>query len=615
MISVKQSFKKEVTVLTQKKITKSSKRLFFILLMLIFIFLGITGRLFYIMSIKSPDYKAQAIRQWTNYIDIPARRGRILDRNGMEIAVSMNSYRVDLDMATLRSTLISKKMNIEQLASQLSPMLAMSPDEVSAILNKTSSNGIPIKFAILARGIDKPQIDKINALKIRGLITSSDSKRYYPNNNFLSGVLGYVNLEGKGVSGVELSYDKELYGTPGHTTFEADRNNSQLPYGNSEYTAPINGKDIVLTIDENIQSIAEKAAQKALTDNKAKSVTITVMDPKTGEILAMVSKPDFDPNNPTKNLKDKTNKNIDAVVKNNAVQNSFEPGSIFKVITAYAAMKENVANENSTFTCNGSLNVDGTIINCWNLNGHGIESFVDIIKNSCNVGFMKLGQQLGKGRLTYYTSLFGFGQKTGIDLPGESIGIVKSADKINNVDLSSLAFGQGLSVTAVQYLAALNSVANGGTLIKPHVMKQITHTDENNKVITDKTFSDFDKKAILDTSTAVTLRTYLEKVVSLPTGVGHNAFIDGYHIAGKTGTAQKANPKGGGYEADKYFSSFAGMAPADDPKITLLVSVDEPDPSNYYAGQVSAPVAKDLFNEIFDYMILKGELSLEKTAN
>jgi stage V sporulation protein D (sporulation-specific penicillin-binding protein) len=506
-------------------------------------------------------------------------------------------------------------MTTAQLAAKLSPMLSMSTDEISAILNKISSNGVPIKFAILARGIDKPQIDKINALKIRGLITSSDSKRYYPNNNFLSGVLGYVNLEGKGVSGVELSYNKELYGTPGHTTFEGDRNKSQLPYGNSEYTAPINGKDVILTVDENIQSIAEKAAQKALTDNKAKSVTITVMDPKTGEILAMVSKPDFDPNNPTKNLKEKNNKSLDDVLKNNAVQNSLEPGSIFKVITAYAAMKENVANENSTFTCNGSLNVDGTTISCWDLNGHGTESFVDIIKNSCNVGFMKLGQQLGKGRLTYYVSLFGFGQKTGIDLPGESIGIVKKPDTMNNVDLSSLAFGQGLSVTAVQYLAALNSVANGGTWIRPHIMKQITHIDENNKVLTDKTFSDFGKKAILDTSTAATLRTYLEKVVSLPTGVGHNAFIDGYHIAGKTGTAQKANPKGGGYEADKYFSSFAGMAPADDPKITLLVSVDEPDPSNYYAGQVSAPVAKDLFNEIFDYMILKGELSLSKTTN
>ncbi|WPC44809.1 stage V sporulation protein D [Clostridium sp. JS66] len=602
-------------MLVQKKKNKSSKKSFFILVMLIFIFLGLVGRLFYIMHIKSPVYKAKALDQWTNDYEIPARRGRILDRNGMEIAVSMNAYRVDLDMVTLRESLINKKMSMEQLAAKLSTILNTSTDKLSDTLNRTSSNGIPIKFAILARGIDKPQVDKIKELNIRGIIISSDSKRYYPNNNFLAGVLGYVNLEGKGVSGVELNYDKELSGTPGRTTYEADRNSTQLPYGNSDYKAPVNGKDLVLTIDENIQSIAEKAAQKALTDNKAKSVTITVMDPKTGEILAMVNKPDFDPNNPGKDSKGNAVKSVDDAVKNIAVQSAFEPGSIFKVITSYAAMKENVANENSSFYCNGSVKVDKYPINCWNLNGHGAESFVDIIKNSCNVGFVQLGLQLGKGRLGYYVSLFGFGQKTGIDLPGESNGIVKDPNKLTNFDLASLAFGQGLSVTAVQYLAAFNSVANGGTWIRPHIMKQITHSDENNNPVVDKTFTDLGKKSILDSNTAATLRTYLEKVVSLPTGVGHNAFIDGYHIAGKTGTAQKANPKGGGYESDKYFSSFAGMAPEDDPKITLLVSVDEPDPSNYYGSQVSAPVAKDLFSQIFNYMIMKGQLSLDKPAN
>ncbi|NMM62344.1 stage V sporulation protein D [Clostridium sp. P21] len=615
MIAKKPSYKKEVTILVQKKKNNSSKKLFFILVMLIFIFLGIVGRLFYIMRVKSPNYKSLALKQWTNDFEIPARRGRILDRNGMEIAVSMNAYRVDLDMVTLKDSLLNKKMTMDQLAAKLSPILNMPTDKISAVFNRTTPTGTPIKFAILSRGIDKPQVDKINELKIKGLIISSDSKRYYPNNNFLASVLGYVNLEGKGVSGVELNYDKELSGIPGRTTFEADRNSTQLPYGNSDYKAPVNGKDIVLTIDENIQSIAEKAAQKALTDNKAKSVTITVMDPKTGEILAMVSKPDFDPNNPGKDSKGNAVKSIDDTVKNIAVQSAFEPGSIFKVITSYAAIKENVANENSTFYCNGSLKVDGHTINCWDLNGHGTETFGDIIKNSCNVGFMKLGQQLGKGRLGYYVSLFGFGQKTGIDLPGESIGIIKNPDKLNNVDLSSLAFGQGLSVTAVQYLSALNSVANGGTWIRPHIMKQITHADENNNPVVDKTFNNFGKKEILDANSVSTLKGYLEKVVSLPTGVGHNAFIDGYHIAGKTGTAQKANPKGGGYEADKYFSSFAGMAPVDDPKITLLVSVDEPDPSNYYAAQVSAPVAKDLFSEIFNYMIMKGQLSLNKTGN
>jgi len=566
------------------------------------------------MVIDGPEYKAKALKQWTSDLEIPAKRGQILDRNGLELAVSMNSYRLDLDMMTLRQTLINKKITNEQLSEKLSSVINMPADEISKILNKTSSDGKPIRFSVLIRGIDKSQADQVNALNFRGIIISSDSKRYYPNNAFLSSVLGFVNGEGKGVSGVELTYDKELSGTPGSSMFQTDNRNSQLPFADPQYSAPVNGKDLILTIDENIQLIAERAATKALSASKAKSVTITVMDPKTGEILAMVSKPDFDPNNPYKKDTKKTNKSIQDLLQIPAVQTSFEPGSIFKVITTYAAMKENVANENSNFMCNGSLNIDGHTIYCWNRDGHGAESFVDIIKNSCNVGFMQLGKSLGKEKLTSYTSQFGFGHKTGIDLPGEASGIVKNADQINNVDLATFAFGQGLSVTAVQYLAAFNAIANGGTWIRPHIMKEIGHIDENNKTTIDKQFSDFGKKQIVDAATATTLRGYLEQVVSK--GVGNNAFIEGYHIAGKTGTAQKANPKGGGYETDKYFSSFAGMAPANDPKVTLLVSIDEPDPTiNYYAGQVSAPVAKGLFNDIFSYMIMKGQLSLNNASN
>jgi len=562
------------------------------------------------MVVKSPEYKAKAVKQWTNNLQIPAKRGQILDRNGLELAVSINSYRLDLDMSSLRQTLMDKKMTSDQLIEKLSPIIDMPADQISKILNKTSPDGIPIRFAVLTRGLNKSQADKVTDLDYRGIIISSDSKRYYPNNAFLSSVLGYVNSDGGGVSGVELTYDKELSGTPGSTIFQTDNKSSQLPYVDSEYSAPVNGKDLVLTIDENIQLIAEKAATKALSSSGAKSVTITVMDPKTGEILAMVSKPDFDPNNPYKKDTKKTDESNQELLQVNAVQNSFEPGSIFKVITAYASMKENVANENSFFVCSGSLNVDGHSIYCWNRDGHGTESFIDIIKNSCNVGFMQLGKSLGKEKLTSYTKQFGFGEKTGIDLPGESPGIIKSAAKMNNVDLATLAFGQGLSVTAVQYLAAFNSIANGGTWIRPHIMKEVRHTDENNKTTIDNQFNDFGKKQIVDAATASTLRGYLEQVVS--NGVGKNAFIEGYHIAGKTGTAQKANPNGGGYEADKYFSSFAGMAPANDPKVTLLVSIDEPDPSiNYYAGEVSAPVAKELFNDIFNYMIMKGELSLK----
>ncbi|MBC2579570.1 stage V sporulation protein D [Clostridium sp. DJ247] len=603
--------------MVQKKNTKKieiSKKLISIFFIFALVFLVVTIRLFYVMGLKATGYKARAEQQWMNKLNIPAKRGKILDRNGKELAVSLDCYRIDLDLNTLRQTLMSKKTSNEDLALKISPILNMSNEQVLKILNLTSPSGIPASFATLARGINKPQADQIEALKIRGIIVSSDSKRYYPNNNFLSSVLGHIDSEGKGVSGVEVSYDKDLSGIPGNISFQADnRNRRALPYDDSQYISPVDGKDIILTIDENIQLIAEKAAEKALVDNKAKSVTITIMDPKTGEILAMVSKPDYDPNNPNKLTKyNKDPKLISKYWQNNAVQNTFEPGSIFKVITAYAAMETNLVKESDTFVCNGSLKVDGHTINCWRREGHGTESFVDILKNSCNVGFMEVGKKLGKQNLADYEKKFGFGQKTGIDLPGEASGIIKDASKMNNVDLAALSFGQGISVTSVQYLAAFNSIANGGTWIRPHVMKKIIHTDENNKTITDKEYSDFNKKQIVDGNTAATLKGYLEQVVT--SGVANNAFIDGYHIAGKTGTAQKALPNGGGYETDKYFSSFAGMAPANDPKITLLVSIDEPNPAKYYGGQVSAPVAKELFENIFNYMIMKGDLSLGQSG-
>lgn len=581
------------------------KRLRVIFSLLILTFIFIIGRLFYIMTFKSSEYEEKAINQWDNKITISAKRGRILDRNGNGIAISADAYRVDIDMNTLRQTLVDKKMSNADLVSKLSSVLNMDKDRVAKILNSNSQNGIPLKFVVLARKVEKSTADKINALKIRGIVTSSDQKRYYPNGAFLANVLGSTNGDGDGVAGVELSYNKELSGSAGSEIFQSDSRRRELPDGDFQYTAPVDGKDLTLTIDESIQQFAEKAAQKALIDNKAKAVTITVMDPNNGEILAIVNKPDYNPNSPQEG-----GKNFDSIQsmwKNSAIENSFEPGSIFKVITAAAAMEENVVKENDTFVCNGSTKVAGRTINCWKVDGHGTETFVDIIKNSCNVGFMEVGRRLGKEKLNDHIYKFKFGQKTGIDLTGEAEGIIKKTENIGPVDLATISFGQGDAVTAVQYMAAFNAIANGGTWIRPHIMKQISHIDKDDKLVVDKQFDNFGKERVLDEKISVTLRSYLEKVVT--DGVGAPAFVDGLHVAGKTGTAQKSNPKTGGYAVGKYMSSFAGMAPANNPKITVLISVDEPDPANYYAGQTAAPVAKDLFNDIFNYLVLKGAVA------
>ncbi|AGK97735.1 stage V sporulation protein D [Clostridium pasteurianum] len=579
-------------------------RLFFVLLIFILIFSLLICRLFKVNVILSPKYKKMAIDQWTSEVKISAKRGRILDRNGQELAVSGNVYRIDLDLSTIRTDLNStKKMDMNTLAQKLAEDTGMKPEDVSKLLNYKLPNGSPAGSATLIRRVEKSVADKVSQLKVNGIIVSPDTKRYYVNNNFLAQVLGHTNSDGKGLTGVELEYDNYLSGTPGKRIAEIGRNSSNLPYTISDYTKPVNGKDVVLTIDENIQEFAEKNAEQALSDNKAKAVSIVVANPKNGEILAMVNKPDYNPNDPWQ--KGKSFNELQSEWRNRAVNDAYEPGSIFKVITATAAMEEKVVKATDQFNCTGSITIAKKIIHCWKRTGHGQESFVDIIKNSCNVGFAALGQRLGAANLNKWINDFGFGQKTGIDLPGEAKGIIKPTNKISPVDVATIAFGQANTVSMVQYLSAFDAVANNGVWVKPHVMKKIVHYDSNNKEIVDKNYDDYGTKKIMDENVAKELRGYLEQVIS--DGGGKKAFIDGYHIAGKTGTAQKPNPNGGGYESGKYVASFAGMAPANDPQVTVMISIDEPDPSNYYAGQIATPVAKQMFSDIFNYLNIKAD--------
>jgi stage V sporulation protein D (sporulation-specific penicillin-binding protein) len=569
------------------------------------------GRMFYIMVYQSQKLKSLAINQWTSEVKIDAKRGRILDRNGRELAVSANVYRVDLDMNTLRDTMKEKKLSQDEIAEKLSGALAMDKGEVSKVLGKTLPGGLPLGSATLKRRIEKEEADKVRNLNLRGVLISADTKRYYPNNNFLAHVLGHTNSDGNGLTGVELNYNKELSGTPGVRIAETDRKSKELPYTISEYTKPIDGKDVVLTIDDMIQHFVEKAADQALKDNQAKAVSIVVMDPKNGEVLAMVNKPDYNPNDPW--IKGMSYDELQKSWRNRSVSDTFEPGSIFKVITATAALEENAVSENDKYTCGGSFTVGKKIIHCWKTSGHGEQSFVDILKNSCNVGFASVGKKVGKENLYKYIKKFGFGEKTGIDLPGEAKGIIKKPENISEIDLATISFGQTNTVSPIQFITGFNAIANGGTLIKPHVMKEISHYDDekDNKVI-DKQFdiSGDNSKQIIDANKASQLRGYLEKVVS--EGGGKKAFIEGYHIGGKTGTAQKAGQ--GGYQPGKYISSFIGMAPANDPRITVLVSIDEPDPSNYYAGQITAPVAQQVFNDIFNYLAMKSDADSQDIA-
>ena len=564
------------------------------------------------MIVKGVDYKEKAILQWTSDVRIAAKRGRILDRNGEELAISANVFRVDLDLNSLRETTTKNKLTMKDIAPGLAQILGMESKDVLTILTKTNSKGKLIGSAILKRRIEKATSDKITDFSkkynLRGIVITGDTKRYYPNDNFLASVLGHTNSDGNGLTGVELYYNKFLSGVPGMKISETDRKSEALPYTISDYTKPIDGKDVVLTIDEMIQFFCEKAASQAMIDNKAAAVSIVAMNPKNGEILGMVNKPDYNPNDPWD--LSKTYDENQKVWRNRSVSDTFEPGSIFKVFTATAAMEEGLVKEDDKFFCTGSTIVGGRAIKCWKTTGHGAENFVDILKNSCNVGFMELGRRLGAEKLNKYIYLFGFGKETGVDLNGEASGIIRKTKDVTPVDVATTSFGQSNTLSVVQYLTAFNAIANGGKLITPHVMKEIVDYDETNTKKVLQAYSNYNERRIVDEGVAKQLRGYLEQVVE--SGGGKKAFIAGYHIAGKTGTAQKVI--NGVYAPQKYVSSFAGMAPANDPQITILINIDEPDPSNYYGGQIATVVGKQVFNDIFNYLSLKSDASSEEVG-
>ena len=556
------------------------------------------------MIVKRDEYSSRAEEQWTSEVSIDARRGRILDRNGVELAVSANVYRIDFDLNSVRQYLKNNSLTNADIAGKIADAVAMEESKVMEKLETKLASGANAGSATLIRRIEKEAADKVNNLNIDGVIVSPDTKRYYPKGEFLAHVLGSTNVDGQGLTGVELQYNEHLSGVPGVRISEIERNEENLSYTISNFTEPIDGKDVTLTIDSKIQAIAEKVAEKGLVDNQAKRVSIMVMNPNNGEILAMVNKPDFDPNNPFDGFEDFSGETdgekLQKMWRNSLVNDTFEPGSIFKVVTMVTALEEGIASESDTFECGGSLQVGSHTIKCWKTSGHGSQILPQILQNSCNVGFMKLGEKIGKETLNEYIKKLGFGKTTGIDLPGEASGIVKKTENITESDLATISFGQTNTVTAIQYMQAFNALANGGSLIQPHIMKEVSHYNSDDTKVIDETYEPVISKNVLSDKSTATLRDYLERTIN--EGGSNKSYIEGYHIGGKTGTAQKVNSVTGGYESGKYISSMAAMAPVDSPEITAFVSIDEPSNGAYYAGVVTAPLMKILLTDIFNYM-------------
>ena len=580
------------------------KRLTLVVWTIVVVFFILILRLSYIMIVKRDEYSSRAEEQWTSEVSIDARRGRILDRNGVELAVSANVYRVDFDLNSVRQYLKNNSLTNADIAGKIADAVGMEENKVMEKLETKLASGANAGSATLIRRIEKESADKVNNLNIDGVIVSPDTKRYYPKGEFLAHVLGSTNVDGQGLTGVELQYNEYLSGVPGVRISEIERNEENLSYTISNFTEPIDGKDVTLTTDSKIQAIAEKVAEKGLVDNQAKRVSIMVMNPNNGEILAMVNKPDFDPNNAFDGFEDFSGETdgekLQKMWRNSLVNDTFEPGSIFKVVTMVTALEEGIASESDTFECGGSLQVGSHTIKCWKTSGHGSQILPQILQNSCNVGFMELGERLGAEKLNEYIKKLGFGSITGIDLPGEAEGIVKSTNSISDIDLATIAFGQTNTLNALQLLTAVNAVANGGTLIQPHIVKEITHKDSNGNTIVDKTIEGKSTENVLSEKTCATLREYLERTATQDAGAG--TFVQGYDIGGKTGTAQKVDPTTGAYSADKYIASMVAMTPVDDPQLTVYISVDEPSTGVYYGGQVASPLMKKLFSYIFSYI-------------
>ncbi len=589
----------------RNKKNNNRQRALYVTICVCLIFMFLIGKLTYIMVYKSKEYRHMAQGQWNSHVTVKATRGNIVDRSGSILATSIDVYNVDLDLEAIDTHIQDEKTTKEEVAKQLSEASGLSIEEVNKKLNPTSEDGVKINTSTLVKGIDKETSDRIKALNIYGVVTSISQKRYYPNNNFLAHVLGSVNSDNKGLNGIELEYDYELTGISGSKISEIDGSLRELPYQTVKYSNPVDGKNIELTIDENIQLMAEKAAEQGYKDNKAKEVTIVVMNPHTGEILGMVNKPDFNPNTPYEDYEKFSGEDdfekLQNMFRDSAISDTFEPGSTFKNITMAATLEEGTASENDTFYCDGGVKFGSTTIKCWNTSGHGTQTLPEILQNSCNVGFMELGARLGSEKLKEYIDKFGFGKITNIDLPGESEGIVKSVSDMSEMDLATIAFGQTNTVNSVQLLTAFNAIANGGDLIQPHIMKKISSETSNGTKVIDEVFEPTIQKGVVSEGTTATLRDYLERTINQGQAIGSFMGKD-RRVGGKTGTAQTIDSINGGYSSDKYIASVLALYPVEDPQITIYIKVNEPSAGEYYGGPVTTPILKSLLTELFNYM-------------
>jgi len=534
------------------------KRILTLFLLLSFGFVLLGTRLFWIQFIKGQELSEMAEQNRMRDVPVAAKRGIIYDRNGKELAISVSADSVYACPVEVRNS-----GRQAEIAQKLARILELDEGRVLKRIQRPSS------FEWIKRQIEPAKARQIRDLKLPGIKLAEESHRQYPNGSLASHVLGISGVDNTGLEGVDFYYNDLVGGKNGRIVIEKDAQNRPIPEATHKYIPPVEGANLILTIDQTIQYIAERELDKVYKERKAKSAAVIIMDPKTGEILAMASRPTYDPNNfskyPAKNR------------RNFAINDAYEPGSTMKIITAAMAMEEGVVNSQSRFFCPGYVKVGVETIHCAQNRAHGSQNFAQIVENSCNVGFVQVGLNIGMERYYRYLNAFGFGKTTGIDLPGEAKGILVPQKQAMQIDLATMAMGQANAVTSIQLVQAVAAVANGGNLIKPHLVREIV--DHQGKII--KKFQPQVIRRVISENTAHQLCLILEGEVI--NGTGTNAYTPGYRVGGKTGTAQKIAP-GGGYLPNEYVASFIGFAPVDDPKIVCMVVVDSPKGYPYFGA-------------------------------
>ncbi len=546
-------------------------RLAIVCLSYLIILLIILFHLFDMQVLNNRDYIKLADSQHQLTLILNPQRGLIYDRNQKVLALSL---KVPSVYAVPRAI-----VNKEEVAGSLSSVLGLDYDNVLAKLNRDKS------FIWIKRRVSKQEAENIKALKLFGVALTKESKRYYPNKELAAHILGFAGIDEKGLEGVELKYNSYLKGQPGKRSLLRDAKQRMLPAFEYEYVPAVNGYNIVLTIDEVIQHIVEDVLDRNLKKNNALAASVVVMNPQNGEIYALASRPSYDLNNFAKANS--------ACRRNRTISDYFEPGSTFKVITASVALEENIVSTDEVFFCeNGEYRISRHTLH--DHKPHGNLTFVEVIEKSSNIGVVKIAQKIGEKTLYEYVKKFGFGQRTGIDLPGETKGFFRPLENWSKLSISAIPIGHEIGVSTIQMARAMAAVVNGGYLIKPHIVKEII--DNNDEII--ESFKNERPQSVISEKTSATMREILKGVVE--NGTGRRAKIKGYEVGGKTGTAQKIDSTGR-YSHEKYIASFIGFTPVEDPQFVIAVVFDEPRPY-YYGGLVSAPVFKEIAEKILKYM-------------